>query len=272
MAASEGVDLEWCIVDKIRTINNQQKTLSRQYSGNIHIQADKCVEHVLKLASTNKILAWHSDDSSNPYGVSISANPEPKTDIILKIGTKIYSVSVKMSGGVQLASGQGSSTSQLLKSAAKQVPNATKSKVLASIITELCEMPTRLLSESNKNRILEESSPKVIGEFIRGGKIIKDKSYEYWMQNNKEVLMESLLKFIENDEEFSNALLYEALTGELSLKQYKGASADSILSPKGFYIIDNNYIKNIKKNVKFDIRGKSRNGITGLAFRIDLKQ
>jgi ATP-dependent Lon protease len=61
-----------------------------------------------------------------------------------------------------------------------------------------------------------------------------------------------------------------AMTGELSLKQYKGAVADSILSPKGFYEIDGRYVDSIKNKVKFDVRGKSRSGITGLAFRIDL--
>jgi hypothetical protein len=83
--------------------------------------------------------------------------------------------------------------------------------------------------------------------------------------------MESLLKFIDSDPEYTKALLHEAMTGELSLKQYKGAVADSIISPKGFYIIDNTYVESIKKKVKFDVRGKSRSGITGLAFRIDLK-
>jgi hypothetical protein len=176
-----------------------------------------------------------------------------------------------MAGGVQLASGQGSSTAELFEAAAKQVPGASKSKVLLSIIKELKTMPTRLLSESNKKRILDEASEKVINEFIKGGKIIKDKSYEYWMTQNKELLMESLLKYINSDKEYATALLYEAMTGELSLAQYKGAVADSIISPKGFYIIDKKYVESVKSKVKFDVRGKSRSGITGLAFRIDLR-
>jgi hypothetical protein len=126
------------------------------------------------------------------------------------------------------------------------------------------------LSESNLPRIKQEATPKVISEFIKEGKIIKDKSYEYWLANNKSRLMESLIKFIEDDADFTTALLYEAMTGELSLKQYKGAVADSILSPKGFYEIDGRYVDSIKNKVKFDVRGKSRSGITGLAFRIDL--
>ena len=271
MAASEGVDLEWAIVEKIQIKNNKIKKYTRSYSATILSQADDCVGHIYKFAANKKVEAWHSDDASNPFGVAISAKPEPKTDVVLKIGTKVYSVSVKMAGGVQLASGQGASTAELFAAAAKKVPGAQKSKVLASIIQELKTMPTRLLSESNKKRIMEEASDKVIKEFIKGGKIIKDKSYEYWMKENKELLMESLLKYINSDKDYANALLYEAMTGEISLAQYKGAVADSIISPKGFHIIDMKYVESVKNKVKFDVRGKSRSGITGLAFRIDLK-
>ena len=271
MAASEGVDLEWAIAEKIQIKNNKINKYSRTFSANILGQADKCVEHIYKFAGSKKVEAWHSDDGTNPFGVAISAKPEPKTDLVLKIGTKVYSVSVKMAGGVQLASGQGSSTAELFEAAAKQVPSAAKSKVLMSIIKELKTMPTRLLSESNKKRILDEASEKVINEFIKKGKIIKDKSYENWMKENKELLMQSLLKFIDSDKDYANALLYEAMTGKISLAQYKGAVADSIISPKGFYIIDKKYVESVKNKIKFDVRGKSRSGITGLAFRIDLR-
>jgi len=271
MAASEGVDLEFCIVEKIQIKNNKITKFSRNYSNKILQQADKCVSHIMTFAGKNKVEAWHSDDKTNPFGVSISAKPEPKTDVVFKIGNKVYSTSIKMAGGVQLASGQGKSTAELFEAAGMHIPNATKSKVLVSIIKELKTLPTRLLSESNLPRIKQEASAKVISEFIKGGKIIQDKSYEYWIANNKLKLMESLIKFIEEDEDFTTALLYEAMTGELSLKQYKGAVADSILSPKGFYEIDGQYVESIKNKVKFDVRGKSRSGITGLAFRIDLR-
>ena len=271
MAASEGVDLEWCIVEKIQIRNNKIKEFSRNYSSTIMRQADDCVEHVYRFAGNGAVDAWHSDDNSNPFGVAISAKPEPKTDVVFKIRNKVYSASVKMAGGVQLASGQGSSTAELFEAAASRVPGAQKSKILKSIINELKTMPTRLLSESNKARILKEAKPKVIQEFISGNKIIQDKSYEYWLKNNKEILMESLLKYIQEDADFLKSLVYEAMTGEISLKQFKGAVADSIISPKGFYIIDDAYVNSILRKLKFDVRGKSRGGITGVAFRIDLK-
>lgn len=266
MAASEGVDLEWCIVDKLGG-----EVGGKTFSNKILYQGEKCAQHIKRFAGGKKVEAWHSDDASNPFRTAIYANPEPKTDIILKIGSKVYSVSVKMAGGVQLASGQGSSTADLFEAAASQIKNGTKSKVLKSIITELRTLPTRLLSESNKSRILSESSDKIINEFIRNGKIIQDKSYDYWLKNNKVELMEMLLQYVEKDKDFTKALLYEALTGEISLKKYKGASADSIISPAGFYLINDQYVEKIMGKVKFDIRGKSRSGITGIAFRIDLR-
>lgn len=271
MAASEGVDLEWCIVEKIKIRNNLIKKYTKSYSSTIEKQAEQCVEHIYKFAKNAKVQAWHSDDASNPFGIAIYAKPEPKTDVVLKIGNKVYSTSVKMAGGVQLASGQGGSTAELFEAAAAGISSAQKSKVLKSIISELRTMPTRLLSEANKARILEEAKPKVIEEFIKNGKIIQDKNYEYWLQNNKENLMQSLLEFINEDKDFLKALLYEAVTGELSLASYRGAVADSIISPKGFYLVNDAYINSIMPKVKFDIRGKSRGGITGVAFRIDLK-
>lgn len=271
MAASEGVDLEWCIVEKVRMKNNEQKKFNKRYSSKVLKQADQCVEHLFDYAGKNKIEIWHSDEATGPFG-AIYAKPEPKTDIVIKVGRKTHTVSVKMAGPVQLASGQGTSSAELFECAAKHLDTPQKSKVLQSIISELRTMPTRLLSASNKERIQKEASPKVIQEFIKSGKIIQSKDYEYWVSNNKEALMESLLKYIEEDDDFNTALLYEAATGELSLKKYRGASADSILSPKGFHEIDGAYINDIKEKVKYDIRGKSRSGITGVAFRIDLTQ
>ena len=37
------------------------------------------------------------------------------------------------------------------------------------------------------------------------------------------------------------------------------------------YVIDKKYVESVKNKIKFDVRGKSRSGITGLAFRIDLR-
>lgn len=264
MAASEGVDLEWAIVE---TARRQKPT--RNYSSKIKAQADKCVNHIVKTLG-NKFEIYHSDEDIPGIG-SIYAKPEPKTDIVIFAKNKKYFISVKMEGGIQLASGQGASTAELFEAAASGMKSTKNANVLKSIIKELKTMPTRLLSESNFDRIMEEGNEKVINEFIKKGKIVQDKSYEYWLENNKPQLMAALLKFVKNNDEFFNSLIYEAMTGEKTLKTFKGAVANSIISPSGFYMIDDKYVQKIKPKIKMDLRAKSRGGISSVAFRIETK-
>lgn len=268
MAASEGVDLEWAIVELSRVKFNRQKQFTRSYSDKIKRQAEWCVSHLIDKFKTYEI--WHSDDSTGPFK-SIYAKPEPKTDVVIKANNKIYTTSVKMEGPIQLASGQGASTAELFKAAAANTGNNQKSKVLMSIIKSLETMPTRLLSESNKTRIISEGKVNVINEFIKNGKIIQDKSYEYWLANNKPKLMEDMLKFIHEDKDFYFALIKEAMSGENTLANFSGAVANSIISPAGFHEINDAYVNKVIKQVKVDIRAKSRGGISSLAFRIETK-
>lgn len=264
MAASEGVDLEWAIVEFAR----RQKP-TRNYSSKIKSQAEKCVAHIEK-AIGKKFQIYHSDENVPGIG-SIFAKPEPKTDIVIIAGNKKYFVSVKMEGGIQLASGQGASTAELFEAAASSLKNTKNSAVLKSIVKALKTMPTRLLSESNFQRIMSEGNEKVINEFVKKGKIIQDKSYEYWLENNKPQLMSALLKYVKTNDDFFNALIYEAMTGEKTLSKFKGAVANSIISPSGFYMIDSKYVQKIKSKIKMDLRAKSRGGISSVAFRIETK-
>lgn len=269
MAASEGVDLEWAIVELSRIKMGKQKKLTRTYSDKIKSQAEQCVQHIF--AKHDKFDIYHSDENVPGIG-SIYAKPEPKTDIVIKIpGGKTYFTSVKMSGGIQLASGQGISTADLFESAAASLTDRNSSKVLMSIIKELRTMPTRLLSQSNLARIKSEGNKKVIDEFIKNGKIIQDKSYEYWLENNKPALVEAIIDFAKNNSKFYVALIHEALTGQKTLESFKGAVANSIISPSGFYDIDDSYVNKIKSKIKMDLRAKSRGGISSVAFRIETK-
>jgi len=264
MAASEGVDLEWAIVEFARKTKPK-----KNYSAKIKKQAEKCVQHIIKRLGNN-FQIYHSDENVPGIG-SIYAKPEPKTDIVIITKTKKYFISVKMEGGIQLASGQGASTAELFEAAASNLKSVKNAKILKSIINALKTMPTRLLSESNFQRIMKEGNQKVIDEFIKKGKIIQDKSYEYWLENNKPELMAALLKYIENDKDFYDAVIYEALTGEKTLKKFKGAVANSIISPSGFYDIDKKYVMKIKPKIKMDLRAKSRGGISSVAFRIETR-
>ena len=164
MAASEGVDLEWAIVDLAKN-----KRFTKNFSSKIKTQATKCVSHLAKKIST-EFQIYHSDEIIPGIGKPIYANPEPKTDIVVIAGNKKYFISVKMEGGIQLASGQGSSTADLFQAAASSLKNQSKSKILTSIINELRALPTRLLSESNFQRVIGEGNEKIINEFIKKGK------------------------------------------------------------------------------------------------------
>lgn len=269
MAASEGVDLEWNIVKNLGgTMLGSYKNY--KFSSKVNNQAKMCSDHIKKFAGSRKIEAWHSDDINGPFG-SIYAKPEPKTDIVLKIGGKTYTVSVKMAGGIQLASGQGASTAELFESAAEHLASSSSKKVLKSIVQELKTMPTRLLSLSNFDRIVSEGNEKLISEFIKKGKIIQDKSYEYWLENSKPQLLGGLLDFVKKNPNYFDAIIYEALTGEKTLSNFKGAVANSIISPAGFFIIDDAYVRKIKPKIKMDLRAKSRGGISSIAFRIETR-
>lgn len=265
MAASEGVDLEWAIVKGLGG-NFDGRTLSTK----IQKQADDCVNHIRKFAGAKKIQAWHSDDPKGPFG-SIYAKPEPKTDVVLKIGTSVYTVSVKMAGGIQLASGQGASTAELFNSAASHLTDPKSKKVLKSIVDELKTMPTRLLSSSNFDRIVSEGNEKIIKEFISRNKIIQDKSYEYWLENNKPALLGALLKFVKANPAYYDAVILEALSGKETLSSYRGAVANAIVSPGGFHVIDAAYASSIRPKIKMDLRAKSRGGISSIAFRIETR-
>lgn len=269
MAASEGVDLEWAIVEFSRIRMNKQKETTKNYSATIKKQGEDCVDHIFKKFGNNFDI-YHSDENVPGIG-SIYAKPEPKTDVCIFTKTKKYFVSVKMAGGIQLASGQGASTAELFESAAEHIKDAKAKKVLSSIVKELKTMPTRLLSQGNFDRIVSEANPKIISEFIKNGKIIQDKSYEYWLANNKPALLGALLKFVKDNPAYFDAIIYEAMTGEKTLKNFRGAVANSIISPSGFYEIDSAYVNKIKTKIKMDLRAKSRGGISSIAFRIETK-
>lgn len=259
MAASEGVDLEWAIVE----LGRGDKP-TRKYSSKVLSQAKSAIAKIeSKIGKKYKI--YHSDE------MKISAKPEPKTDIVIIQGSKQMNVSVKMEGGIQLASGQGRSTAELFSAVADSITDSKKKKVLKELISSLEGMPTRLLSESNLKRIMDSGDKKLIDEFVKANKIKADKSYEKWLVDKKPEIMAAISNFVEKDPQFRTALIEEALTGKKTLKGYKNAAATHVLSPTGFYAITSAYAKSMSGKVKMDIRAKSRGGITSIAFRIETR-
>ena len=260
MAASEGVDLEWAIVELGR-----KDKLSRKYSQKILGQAKKAVAHI-EAKVGKKYEIFHSDERN------ISASPEPKTDIVIFAKNMKYFISVKMEGGVQLASGQGGSTAELFRETAKAIfTDRKKIQEVENLAKILEDMPTRLLASQNLDRILEEANPKVLKEFTKAGKILQERNADNWLAQIKPKLMKDVLSYIEKNPEFYTEMIREALTGKRTLAKFKEASANYILSPAGFYKIDDAYVAKVKSKVKVDIRSKSRGGITSIAFRIETR-
>jgi hypothetical protein len=276
MSLGTGVELEWAIVYhslvnggitptelKARNVRAQGKI---QPYKSINDQAIRAVKHVEKEIGKAALKnCYHSDE----YNGGIVGIPEPKTDVVYDTRSKLYKCSVKMEGPVQLASGQGKSTAKVFELVAADVGSGNIPKNLKMLISDLEQLPTRLASVANIQRI--KGNPKLVKEFIKGKNIAKDKLYENWLEYNKPALMKSLMDYVQKDKQFGFALIKEAMTGDLLFKTNKLAAANYILTPNEFVPITDQYVRQKIPKVKLDIRAKSRSGVTSIAFRIDLK-
>lgn len=265
MAITAGVDLEWAVVELVRAHQGKLITIPAEYSNTVKTQARKCNTHLFNVLG-EQFDIYHSDEAI-PGLPKISGKPEPKTDIVVQKDTLTYYISVKMDGKIQLSSGQGRSTAELFESAAN-VTGETSDEFKA-MMTELRHLPTRLLALGNLARILNENNPDIVNEFTQDGQIIETKSYDIWNKNHKNQLLTSLLSYTHTHDNFFLEVLREALTGKQTLKDYPGAAATHILSPRGFYVIDDAYLEKVKQKVFMDIRAKSRRGITSVTFRLE---
>ena len=147
----------------------------------------------------------------------------------------------------------------------EQEINKTVYSILLDSITSICYL--QCLTDVNS----------MYGSSVSITPLLNSDGSNYKLKNSIQPFIDlyhekqDLLQYLDKDVDFKLALIKESMSGEITLKNSKGASADSIISPKGFFIIDDSYVKSIFSKIKFDIRGKSRSGITGIAFRIDLK-
>lgn len=276
MALGTGVELEWAIVyyslvkggaspAEIQKRNARAQGKIQPYSSidKQALEAVKKVESVIGKANLKH--CYHSDE----YNGGITGIPEPKTDVVYDVKGKLYKCSVKMEGAVQLASGQGKSTSKVFQLVAESMGTGNVPKNLKKLIADLESLPTRLASVSNIERI--RSNPKLAKEFMKGKAIEKNKLYENWLQYNKPALMKSLIDYTKTNKDFTFALIKEAMTGEMLFKNNKLAAANYILTPNEFVPITDQYVRSKLQKIKLDIRAKSRSGVTSIAFRIDLK-
>ena len=275
MAQGRGVQLEWAIVfnslvragvpyTQIQERSKRHPNL-KEYTGDVNTQANQCVDLVEKHDSSLLAHAYHSDE------LNIAGDPEPKTDVVFqKSGRNTIRCSVKMKGPIQLSSAEGPSTAKAMAATAAQCPG-TRGKNLEALIEKISSTPTKLLTEKNLSKA-RQRKPNIVKDLVDAkGKIKDDKNYTNWVSRNKPTLIRELFDYLESDPDFLYCLIEETLTG----KNYFGANADAtsnyMLSPTKFGKIDKTYINQMVKKTKIDIRAKSRDGISSVDFRFDVR-
>jgi len=271
-----GVELEWAIVYwGLRragfTFPQIQKRHDKlqPYSNQISKEAQQNVDAIEK-AYGKKALSTikHADeaDIQLPPGI-----PEPKTDVLFKDNGKYITCSVKMSGtGYQLTSAEGKTSAKILITALEEATNITpkEKKRIIQVIEEIRDLPTKMLDPKNLVKAKKER-PNIVKEILgRGSNIPKQKDYQYWKKHTKETLMEGLEAVMEIDQ-FKNAVIKEALTGQGMFGKNSLAAAKFILVGGEIKPIDSNLIRQIGNKTKIDVRSKARKGITSLALRIE---
>jgi hypothetical protein len=275
MAQGRGVQLEWAIVYESLVRGGvpfteiqkrmQKHSNLKSYTGDVGAQAKKCVDLVEASDASLLAHAYHSDE------LNIAGDPEPKTDVVFqKNGANAVRCSVKMKGPIQLSSAEGPSTAKAMAATAAQCPGQ-RGKKLSKLIEQIAATPTKLLTEKNLPKA-RERKPNIVKDLVdSSGNIKQDKNYKVWLANNKPKLINDLFEYLESDPHFLYCLIEETLTG----KNYFGVNADAtsnyMLSPTKFGKIDKAYINQMVKKTKIDIRAKSRDGISSVAFRFDVR-
>ena len=275
MAQGRGVQLEWAIVfeslvragvpyEEIEQRSKKHPNL-QAYGGEIGNQAKSCVDLVQRSDKSLLAYAYHSDE------LNIAGDPEPKTDVVFqKSGRNAVRCSVKMKGPIQLSSAEGPSTAKAMAATAAQCPGQ-RGKNLSMLIEKIAATPTKLLTEKNLPKAMERK-PNIVKNMVDNyGKIKNESNYSVWLAHNKPFLIKELFEYLESDPHFLYCLIEETLTG----KNYFGADADAtanyMLSPTKFGKIDKAYINQMVNKTKIDIRAKSRDGISSVAFRFDVR-
>lgn len=275
MAQGRGVQLEWAIVfeslvragvpyTEIEKRSKKHPNL-KAYSGPVGAQARQCVDLVERSDPSLLEHAYHSDE------LNIAGDPEPKTDVVFKKnGRNLIRCSVKMKGAIQLSSAEGPSTAKAMAATAAQCPGQ-RGKNLESLINKIASTPTKLLTEKNLPKA-RERKPNIVKDLVDSrGKIKDDKNYTNWVSQNKPTLIKELFDYLESDPHFLYCLIEETLTGKNYFGEDADATSNYMLSPSKFGKIDDAYIKQMVKKTKIDIRAKSRDGISSVAFRFDVR-
>ena len=136
------------------------------------------------------------------------------------------------------------------------------------IILTLDAMPTKMVTPGNLDKA-KENKPTIVKEMLSEGKIRDEYNWKVWEAQNKKSLVAEINSYLADNPEFKHRLIEEALTGRYTFGKNSLATANFILTPYYYLPIDDDYVQKVAKDVKIDIRAKSRKGITSCTMRID---
>jgi hypothetical protein len=183
---------------------------------------------------------------------------EVKADmwIVLRSGQWI-GISIKMAGPVRLSSAQGRGTADKWEAAATTLEGAQRS-TLQKLNKIVRELPTNMIDSKNLQKA-QLRNPK---------KLATAGNWNTWFANERPPIAQHINEQLE-DTAIRGAIVEEMLTGRQHYAGTKGV-ADYILTPYYFKYIDDSYIQNTVEQVKIDVRGKSRGGITSACVHFDI--
>lgn len=284
-SVSSGVPFEWAVVgmalhragvSKADRAARSPKLVWETYDPFLQAQASSAVEAMvatLKKSSNSPAqikaalrTAMHSDE------VGIAGNPEPKTDIVLG-RTHDMRVSVKLTvsrsdkpQAIQLASA-GRSTATMLHSIIEKYPEY-RTQLLADIVRRIEQLPVKVISQSNLARLRTES-PDKIKQMVSRGRVLDAYSWDRWVASNKAQIETGLLSLFEQTPALKEAVIREALTGDLTFADNPAAAANYVLTQQSFTKIDAAYVRKTAARSRIRIAPRSRGGFTSGAARVD---
>ena len=167
-------------------------------------------------------------------------------------------VSVKMEGAVQLSSAEGKRTADILTKVGSQLSKRRSNK-MKPLIEQIEQIPRIMVSSDNREKAMR-----------RKPHLVPDAGdYDAWKKSERPAINKGIRELFK-DTKIKEAVVEEMLTGRQQFAKTVGI-ADYILTPKYCQYIDKKYVHKVAQNVKIDVRGKSRAGISSGVVRFDTK-
>lgn len=267
-AMSNGVAFEWAIVYwALKSAGYTDEQLLERHA-NLHPYGEKIDSDAQKAISNIPFSLYGTAAHTDELG--ISGNPEPKTDVCFGSNHE-YKISVKMSGAIQLASGEGKSSAATINAALNEYykENPITDEKMIAIVEKIANMPTKMLTQKNLSKVKTNKFNDYI-TMTKDGEILPQFNWDKFKNENKQLIVDTLKVYVGENPRFLHILVHEALTGMRTFNN-SNAAANWIITPKKFIQIDKEYVNHVIPKVKIDMRAKSRSGITSATLRFDYK-